>query len=141
MYSASKANKRAIIFSEIRKSEQAKFNSKRDSKTNRQVGPRKKCKTKKGGNLLGKIARLGTKTLTSTGLLKKGLSAGAEPINSDIVKNLVNEGIKHFPELYRLGTSKIKNKNVRKVLESELPNYIVQEEQKEAAENIDNLFG
>ena len=90
----------------------------------------KKRNTQKGGNLLGTIARLGTEALTSTGLLKKGLSAGAKAINSDIGKKLIDEGIKHAPELYRLGTSRIRNKNVRKALESEVANYVVQEGQK-----------
>ena len=90
----------------------------------------KKPKTQKGGNLLGTIARLGTEALTSTCLLKKGLSAGAKAINSDIGKKLIDEGIKHAPELYRLGTSRIRNKNVRKALESEVANYVVQEGQK-----------
>ena len=90
----------------------------------------KKPKTQKGGNLLGTIARLGTEALTSTCLLKKGLSAGAKAINSDIGKKLIDEGIKHAPELYRLGTSKIRNKNVRKALESEVANYVAQEGQK-----------
>ena len=36
-----------------------------------QIGPRRqrKCKTQKGGSLLGNIVNLGTKALTSTGLL------------------------------------------------------------------------
>ena len=39
----------------------------------RQIGPRnrRKCKTQKGRNLLGTIGKLGTKALTSTGLLIK----------------------------------------------------------------------
>ena len=42
----------------------------------------------------------------------------------------MDEGIKHFPECCRLGTSKIKNKNVERALESEVANYVVQEAQK-----------
>ena len=99
--------------------------------TVRQIVPRKKkCKTQKGGKLLGTIGRLGTKALTSTGLLKKGLGAGAKAINSDIGKKLVEERIKHAPEFYHLRSSKIKNKNVRKTLESEVAKCVVQEAQK-----------
>ena len=58
------------------------------------------------------------------------MSAGAKAINSDIRKKLEDEGIKQAPELYHLETSKIKNKNVKKALESEVANYIVQEAQK-----------
>ena len=101
-------------------------------KWTRQIGPRNKrrCKTQKGGNLLGTLAKLGRKALTSTGFLKKGLGVGVKTLNSDIGKKLVDEGIKHAPELYRVGTSKIKNKNVKRALESEVANYIVQEAQK-----------
>ena len=60
------------------------------------------------------IARLGFKALTSTGLLRKGLGVGARSINSDVGKKLVDEGIKHATELYCLGTSKIRNKNMKK---------------------------
>ena len=97
----------------------------------RQTGPRKKPKTQKGGNLLGTIASLD----------KKGLSACDEAINPDIGKKLVDKGIKHAPELYCLGMSKIKNKNASKALESEVANYVVQEAQRKAAENVENLSG
>ena len=46
--------------------------------------------------------------------------------------------MKHAAELYRLGTSKIKNQNVKKALESDVANYVVQEAQKKA---VKNLFG
>ena len=54
---------------------------------------------------------------------------------------MVDEWIKHAPELYSLGTSKIKNKNVKRAPQSEVANYIVQEAQKKAAENAEKLFG
>lgn len=63
-----------------------------------------------GASLLGTIAKLGTKALTSTGILKKGMGVGVRALNSEIGKKLVDEGIKHAPELYRIGTSKIKVK-------------------------------
>ena len=47
-------------------------------------------------------------------------------MSSDIGKKLIDEGIKHVPFLYRLGTSKIKNKNVRKALESDAVDYIAE---------------
>ena len=74
-------------------------------------------------------------------MLKKGLGVGVKAINSDIGGKLIDEGIKHSPELYRLGTSKMRNKNVKTALESEVANYVVKEAQKKAAENIENLFG
>ena len=99
----------------------------------RGIGRRKRRKTQNDGSLLRTIARVGTKALTSSGLLKKRLSAGPKAINSDIGKKLADKGIKHAPELYRLGKSKIKNKNVRKALESEVANYVVHEAQKKSS--------
>ena len=86
----------------------------------RQIGPRNRRGRKKhtGGNILGTTAKLGrklgAKALASAGLLKKGLGQGVKAMNSDIGKTLADEGIKHTPELYHLGTIKISNKNVKK---------------------------
>ena len=60
---------------------------------------------------------------------------------SDIGKRLIDEGIKHAPDLYRFETSKIKNENVRKALESDVANYIVQETQNKTKKDLNNLFG
>ena len=62
-------------------------------------------------------------------------------ISSDIGKRLIDEGIKHAPDLNRFGRSKIKNENVRKALESDAANYIVEETQKKTKEDLNNLFG
>ena len=53
-----------------------------------QIGPRqqRKHKTQKSRSLLGNIVKLGTKALTSTGLLKKGLNIGLREISSEIGK-------------------------------------------------------
>ena len=105
-------------------------------RSTRQIGPRNRKGSKKhtGGNILGTIAKLGTKlgakALGSTGLLKKGLGEGVKAMNSDIGKKLVDEGIKQTPELCHLETFKISNKNVKRALESEVANYIVKEAQK-----------
>ena len=44
-------------------------------------------------------------------------------------------------ELYKFGISKITSKNVRKVLDSDVANYIVEETQKKAKDDLNNLFG
>ena len=63
----------------------------------RHIGPKRqrKHKTQKGN-----IVNLGTKALTSTGLLKKGLDIGSKAISSEIGKKIIDEGIKHAPDLY-----------------------------------------
>ena len=55
-------------------------------------------------------------------------------------KKLIDEGIKHAPELYKLGPSEIKNKNLRRALDSDIANYIAEQSQEKAKENLDNLF-
>ena len=62
-------------------------------------------------------------------------------MSSDIGKRLIDGGIKHAPDLYRFGTSKIKNENVRKALESDVADYIVEERKKKAKKDFNNLFG
>ena len=89
--------------------------------------------------MLRNIVKLGAK-LRASSLLKRGLSAGTKALSLDIGKRLIDEGIKYVPDLYRLGTSKIKNENVRKVLESEVANYTVEETQKRVKEDLKNLF-
>ena len=65
-------------------------------------------------------------------LFKKGLDVSSRVITSEIAKNLIDEGIKYAPELYKIGTSQIKNKNLKKALLSDVANYIVEETHKKA---------
>ena len=74
-------------------------------------------------------AKLGPKTL-----FKRGISAGSKAFMTD-------EGIKTAANIYKFGTSKIRNNNLKKALESDVANYIVQETQKKVKEDINNLFG
>ena len=46
---------------------------------------------------------------------------------------MVDEWIKHAPEWYSLEASKIKNKDVKRALQSEVDNYVVQEAQKKSS--------
>ena len=87
-----------------------------------QIGPnrQRKRKTQIGGSLLGNIVNLGTEALTSTDLLKNGLDIGSKAISSEIGKTIIGEGIKHVPDLYKLGTSRIKNKTLKRVLDSDI---------------------
>ena len=66
---------------------------------------------------------------------------GSKAINSASGKKIIDKGIKQVPNLYKYGTSKIKNKNVRKVLDSDLANQAVTEAQNKAKNNTTNLFG
>ena len=56
-----------------------------------------------------------------------GLKMGSKAINSVLEKKLIDKGIENIPNLVRYGSSKIKNKNVLRVLNSDIANYIVEE--------------
>ena len=60
-------------------------------------------------------------------LFKKGLDVASRAITFKIGKKLIVEVKKHTPELYKIGTSKIKYKNLKKALESDVANYIAEE--------------
>ena len=70
-------------------------------------------------------------------LAKLGIRMGSKAINSAFGKKIIDEGIKQVPNLYKYGTSKIKNK----VLDSDVANYALTEAQDKAKNNITNLFG
>ena len=98
----------------------------------RTIGPRRqrKRRTQQGAGILGSVFNLG-KNLLSSGALEKGLDIGSRAITFEIGKKVINEGIKHTPELYNYSTKKIKNKNLKKALESDIANYAVKQAQKE----------
>ena len=45
-------------------------------------------------------------------------------------KKLIDKGIENIPNVVRYGSSKIKNKNIQRALDSDIANYIVEETQK-----------
>ena len=93
----------------------------------RQIGPRSQRKQKqKEGSIFGNIAKLGAKVLTSAGILKKRTRCWRQSIKLRARKK-AGRGKKHAPQLYRLGTFKNKNQNVKKAPESDVANYIVEE--------------
>ena len=66
---------------------------------------------------------------------------GSEAINSVFGKKLIDEGIKQIPNIYKYMTSKIKNKNVQRALNSNLTNIVVDKTQNRAKKQLINLFG
>ena len=86
-----------------------KKQQKRHAQLHRNVTVRPKRHSQKGGRFLssglGKLADLGMK-FRAKKLFKKGLDVGSRAITSEIGKKLIGKGIKHAPELYKIGTSK-----------------------------------
>ena len=68
----------------------------------------RKRRTQQGAGILGSVFKLG-KNLLSSGALKKVLDIGSGAITPKIGKKVINEEIKHAPELYNYNTKK-KNK-------------------------------
>ena len=66
---------------------------------------------------------------------------GSKAINSVFGKKLIDEGIKQIPNIYKYGTSKIKNKNIQRPLNSDLANIVVDETQNRGKNLLNNLFG
>ena len=56
-------------------------------------------------------------------------------------EKIVDEGIKYAPDLYKYGTSKIKNNKIRQALNSDIANYMVEEAQNKTKSSANNLFG
>ena len=59
---------------------------------------------------------------------------GSKVLNSELGKRLIDEESKHTPVLYRYTKNRVRNKTLKRALESDVANYIT-----EKAE--DNLFG
>ena len=117
---------------------------KRRAQLHRNVTITRKRHAQKGGSFLssglGKLADLGMQ-FRANKLFKKGLDVGSRAITSEIGKKLIDKGVKHAPGLYKIGTSKIKNKNLKKVVESDVANYIVEETRKKAKKiDVNNIF-
>ena len=54
------------------------------------------------------------------------MNIGSRAINSEIGKKLIDEGIKHVPELYKYGKSAVTNKTLKRALDSDVAHYIVE---------------
>ena len=102
------------------------------------IGLRQRRKTQKGGSIIENIVKLGTKLGSKFGpeLFKRGISTGTRVLNSELGQKLIDEGIMQAPNLYRLRTSKIKNINVKKALESDVANYLVEVTQQQQQKKI-----
>ena len=64
--------------------------------------------------------------MLTSGAVTKGISIGSRAIKSDLGKKLIDESIKHAPDLYRYGKERVTNKTLKKVLESDVANYIAE---------------
>ena len=75
--------------------------------------------------------------------MKAGFDLGSKALGSEFGKKLINKGIDNIPNLFKFSASKVKNKNVKRALDSEIANMVVNKAQGRARKkyNSTNLFG
>ena len=73
-------------------------------------------------------------------LIKAGFDLGSKAIGSEFGKKLMNKGIDNIPSIFKFGVSKIKNKNVRKAMTSDIADMVVDEAQNRAKNRYKSLF-
>ena len=75
----------------------------------------KKCKRRRSGQ-----RGRGTKSF-----FKKAKKLANKTVNSGIARMAISQGLAYAPKLYNLGTSKIGNIKVKKLLKSEIEKYLL----------------
>ena len=100
----------------------------------RKIGPRKNNRRillNLAGPALKKIRKKWRQSGKGLGgnLAKLGIEMGSRALNSSIRKRLINKGIDNIPDIFKYGVSKI-NKNLKRALDSEVADMVVEEAQK-----------
>ena len=65
---------------------------------------------------------------------------GSKVLNSAFGRKIINKGIDNIPNMFKYGVSKIKNKNVKRTLNSYIANIIVDEAQDKVRKTTGSLF-
>ena len=73
----------------------------------------------------------------ATNLLQKSIELGSRAVGSEFGKRLINKGIDN---IFKFGVSKINNKNMKRAVESEIANMVVDEAVKRTKNKYENLF-
>ena len=73
-------------------------------------------------------------------LAKIGLEMESKVINSSLGRKLINKGVYNIPNIIKYGVSKIKDKNLKKAMNSDIANIIVDEAQNKVSNKLDSLF-
>ena len=68
------------------------------------------------------------------------MELGSRGFSSEFGRKLINKGIDIIPNIFKFGASKLKNKNVRRAMQSEIADMIVQEAQNQAKNKYDSLL-
>ena len=112
---------------------------------NRAVPAFRKIKRRRKQNILNRLGpvydRLNQsgKGLASS-LAKTGIELGTKALGSEFGKIIINKTIDNIPSIFKFGVSKIKNKNVRKAMTSDIADMVVDEAQNRAKNRYKSLF-
>ena len=69
-------------------------------------------------------------------LAKIGLTMGSKAVNSSFGKKWINKGINNIPNIFKYEVSKIKNKNIKRAVNSDIANMVVDEGQNKINKKI-----
>ena len=65
---------------------------------------------------------------------------GSKAINSVLGKKLIDKvKVESLPDIVKSGSSKIKNKNIQRALDSDIANHVVEEAQNREQNQLNNL--
>ena len=76
----------------------------------------------------------------ASNLAKAGLELDSKALGSEFGKKIINKGIDNIPNIFRFGVSKIKNKNIKRAMKSDIAKIVVNEAKNRAKTKYDNLF-
>ena len=123
-----------------RNNRQIYFNLAREGFKNIKIKPRKDA-IKRLRPVYDRVNQTGSGL--GSNLVKAGFDLGAKALGLEYGKKLINKGINNMPNLFKFGASKIKNKNGKRALNSEITDLVVNKAQGRARKKINstNLFG
>ena len=61
-------------------------------------------------------------------------------LNSAVGRKIINKGIDNIPNIFKYGVTKIKNKNVKRALNSDIANIVVDEAHKKVRKTSGSLL-
>ena len=76
----------------------------------------------------------------ASNLAKAGIELGTKALSSEFGKKLINKGIDNITNIFKFGVSKIKNKNVKRTMRSDIANIVVDKARSRAQIKYENLF-
>ena len=105
----------------------------------------RKIKKRRKQNILNRLGPIYERVNQSgkglaSSLAKTGIELGTKALGSEFGKKIINKTIDNIPSIFKFGVSKIKNKNVRKAMTSDIADMVVDEAQNRAKNRYKSLF-